>query len=68
MSFWRLQFLPKNERKQIDLRYHSSKVEFFRSFYGRIEETINRFRDLLTFSNLYLPADMVTKDRGFDAT
>ena len=29
MSFWCLQFLPKNERKQVALRYHSSKVEFF---------------------------------------
>ena len=39
--------LPKNERKQFDL---SSKVECFRSFFGRIEETINCFRDLLTFT------------------
>ena len=30
--------LPKNERKQFDLRYFSSKVEFFRSFFGRIED------------------------------
>ena len=43
--------LPKIERKQFHLRYHSSKVEFFRSFFGRIEEIINCFRDLLTFSN-----------------
>ena len=28
----------------------SSKVEFFCSFFGRIKETINCFRDLLTFS------------------
>ena len=28
--------LPKNERKQFDLRYHSSSwVNFFRSFFGR---------------------------------
>ena len=27
MSFWCLQFLPKNKRKQVDLRYYSSKVE-----------------------------------------
>ena len=60
--------LPKKQTKKFDLRYDSSKVEFFRSFYGRIQVNINRFRDLLTFSNLYLPADMVTKDRGFDAT
>ena len=30
--------LPKNERKQFDLRYQSSKVDFW-----RIEKTINRF-------------------------
>jgi hypothetical protein len=35
--------LPRNELKKIDLRYHSSKVEFFHSFFGRIEETINPF-------------------------
>ena len=36
LSFWCLQFLPKNEWKQVDLRYHSSKVKFIRSFFGRI--------------------------------
>ena len=35
MFFWCLQFLPKNEWKQVDLRYHSSKVEFVHSFCGR---------------------------------
>ena len=39
MSFGCFQFLPNNEQKQVDLRYHSSKVEFFRSFFGRIEDT-----------------------------
>ena len=29
-----LQFPPKNERKQVDLRFHSSKVEFIRLFFG----------------------------------
>ena len=29
----------KNERKQFDLLYHSSKIEFCRSFFGRIEDT-----------------------------
>ena len=29
--------LPKNERKQFDLRYHSSKVEFFRWFLGELK-------------------------------
>ena len=40
-----LVFLPKNERKQFDLRYHGSKVEFFSSFFGRIEETKKIFRN-----------------------
>ena len=35
MSFWCLQFLPKNERKQVDLRYHRIKVEFVRSFFWK---------------------------------
>ena len=34
MVFWCLQFPPKKEQKQIALRYHSSKVEFLRSFFG----------------------------------
>ena len=37
--------LPKKERKQFDLSYHSSKVEFFRSFFGRIEDTKKTFRN-----------------------
>ena len=53
MSFWCLQFLPKNERKQVELRYHSSKVEFIRSFFGKI----HRFRVLLTFSRLKIFAN-----------
>ena len=40
--------LPKNERKQFDLRYHGSKVECFPLFFGRIQETINCFRNILT--------------------
>ena len=42
--------LPKNKRKQFDLRYLSSKLKFIHSFFGTIEETINLFRDLLTFT------------------
>ena len=49
MSFWCLQFLPKNERKQVDLRYHSSKVKFIRSFFGEIHGLTICFRVLLTF-------------------
>ena len=36
LSFWCLQFLPKNEWKQVDLRYHSSKVEFVCAFFWSI--------------------------------
>ena len=49
MSFWCLQILPKNEQKQVDLRYHSNKVEFIRSFFGRIHGLTICFRGLLTF-------------------
>ena len=28
-------FFQKNEQKQVDLRFHSSKVEFLFSFFGR---------------------------------
>ena len=34
MSFWCPQFLPKNERKQVNLRFNSSKVKFIRPFFG----------------------------------
>ena len=44
LLIWCLQF-SKNERKQVDLRYLSSKVEFFRSFFGRIEDTKKTFRN-----------------------
>ena len=50
MSSWCLQFLPENERKQVYLRYHSSKNEFIRSFFGRIHGLTICFRVLLTFS------------------
>ena len=36
ISKWGRRFPPKIERKQVDLRYHSSKVEFIRLFFGRI--------------------------------
>ena len=45
-SFWFLQFPSKNERKQVDLRYHGSKVEFVCSFFGG-----KSFWLCLTFSN-----------------
>ena len=50
MSFWCLQFPPKNERKQVDLRFHSSKVEFVFSFFGGNVGLKKSFRLCLTFS------------------
>ena len=50
MVFWCLRFLPKNERKQVDLRYHSSKVEFVDSFFGRIVGLKKSLRLCLTFN------------------
>ena len=41
--FWGRRFPPKNERKQVDLRYHSSKVEFVRSFLEEIDDPKNLF-------------------------
>ena len=34
MSFWCLQYPLKNEQKQVNLRFHSSKVKFVCSFFG----------------------------------
>ena len=50
MSFWCLQFPPKNEQKQVDLRFHSSKVEFVRLFFGGNVDLKKSFRFFLTFS------------------
>ena len=50
MSFWCLHFLPKNEQKQVTLRYHSSKVEFVPSLFGRIFGLKKSLRLCLTFS------------------
>ena len=49
MPFWCLQLLPKNEQKQVNLRYHSSKVNFIPLFFGRIHGLKICFRVLLTF-------------------
>ena len=49
MSFLCLQFLPKNERKQVELRFHSSKVEFVRLFFGRNADLKKSFRLCLNF-------------------
>ena len=50
MVFWCLRFPPKNKRKQVDLRYHSSKVEFLRSFFGGNWIHQKPFRNYLTFN------------------
>ena len=53
MVFWCLRFPPKNERKQVDLRYHSSKVEFLRSFFGGNRRHQTPFRNYLTFRSRF---------------
>ena len=50
MSFCCLQFPPKNERKKVNLRLHSSKVEFVHSFFGGNVGLKKSFRLCLTFS------------------
>ena len=55
--------LPKNERKQFDMRYHSSKVEFFRLFFGRIEDTKKTFWNSLTFIKI----DMLRRQKNFES-
>ena len=49
MDFWGRRFSPKNKRKQVDLRCHNSKVEFFRSFFGENQRHKKPFRNYLTF-------------------
>ena len=49
MSLQCLQFPPKNERKQFDLRFHSSKVKFVCSFFGGNISLKKSFRLCLTF-------------------
>ena len=53
MSFWCLQFSPKTEQKQVNLRFHSSKVEFIRMFFGgNVVGLKKSFRLCLTFSKM----------------
>ena len=72
MLYWCLQFPPKNERKQVDLRYHSSKVEFVRSFFGRIVGLKKPLRLCLTFhwftnntSGVLSPTDLCSSFKDF---
>ena len=50
MSFGCLQFPPKKEQKQGDLRFHSNKVEFVCSFCGGNFGLKKSFLLFLTFS------------------
>ena len=50
MSFWCLQFPPKNQWKQVDLKFHSSKVEFDSSFFGGNVDLYKSFWLCLTFT------------------
>ena len=43
-------FPPKNKHKQVDLRYHSSKVKFIVHFLEEIDDPKKPFRNELTFS------------------
>ena len=51
MSFWCLQFSQKTNENKIDLRYHSSKVKFFRSFFWKIEDTEKDISKLIDLYN-----------------
>ena len=54
--------LPKNKRKQFDLKYHSSrKVEFFHSFFFGVSK--NCFRYLLTFNKAKIPKEQTQNKR-----
>ena len=50
-SYWCLQFPPKNEGKQVNLRFHGSKVEFVCSFFGGNVSLKKSFGVFLTFIN-----------------
>ena len=50
MVFWCLPFSPKNERKQVVLRYNSSKVEFLCSFCGGNQRHQKPFWNYVTFT------------------
>ena len=50
MSFWCLQFPPKNEQKQAKMGFQSSKVEFVHSFFGGNIGLEKSFRLFLTFT------------------
>ena len=52
MSFWCLQFPPKNEQKQVDLRFHGGKVELVCLFFEKTSPWKKLFWLFLTFTNV----------------
>ena len=65
VSKFRKQFLvflsfPKNERKMERNNHKNSQNDFFCLFFGRIENSKNCFRDLLTFNRDSSPQDLYT--------
>ena len=54
MVFWGRRFPPKNKRKQVDLRFHGSKVEFRLFVFWRkrwLEKIVSTLSDLQCFQN-----------------
>ena len=47
--------LPKKQRKKFDPRILATSIEVFCLFFGRIENKIICFRDLLTFNGNEIP-------------
>ena len=68
MSYWCLQFPPKNERKQVNMRFHSRKVEFIHSYLGGNFGLKKSFRLCLTFRTYFLKSipDIRVPIRGID--
>ena len=68
MSYWCLQFPPKNERKQVNMRFHSRKVEFIHSYLGENFGLKKSFRLCLTFRTYFLKSipDIRVPIRGID--
>ena len=50
MVFWCLRFPTKNEQKQVNLRYHSSKVEILRMFFWGNQRHQKPFWNYVTFT------------------
>ena len=66
MVFWCLRFLTKNEWKQVDLRCHSSKIEFVCLFFGRIVGLKKSLRLCLTFSKLHEDCQFINLTQSYE--